>query len=70
MSSRATLILLVSALAVVVCGLVGVGAAYLARRDGASYPQALSRAAGAFAVGITVVSATATALVNLIGQGP
>ncbi|MEV7523827.1 hypothetical protein [Streptomyces sp. NPDC091371] len=70
MSQRTTLILFASALAVVICGLAGVGAAYLARRDGASYPQALSRAAGTFAAGITVVAATATALVNVIGQGP
>ncbi|WP_019608959.1 hypothetical protein [Nocardiopsis sp. CNS-639] len=58
------------AMACVLSGLVavlaGVGAAYLARRDGASYPSAIGRAAATAAATLTVIAAGATALAALV----
>ncbi|MET7356207.1 hypothetical protein [Streptomyces mirabilis] len=59
MSDRTALILLACALTLVVAALVGVGAGYLARRDHATYPTALARAAVAFAATLTLATALA-----------
>ncbi|WP_328766016.1 hypothetical protein [Streptomyces sp. NBC_00286] len=65
MSDRITLILLTCALIVLFAALTGAGAAYLARRDHASYPAALTRAAVAFATTLTLAAAVTTALAAL-----
>jgi uncharacterized membrane protein (DUF441 family) len=65
MSDRTALILLACALALVVAALAGTGAGYLARRDHATYPTALSRAAVAFAGTLTLAAAITTALATL-----
>ncbi|MDG9688803.1 hypothetical protein QC281_01665 [Streptomyces sp. DH17] len=40
---------------------VAAGSGYLSRRDGASYPAAIARAAAAFAATVTVVATLLTA---------
>ncbi|AZM56371.1 hypothetical protein DMA15_30450 [Streptomyces sp. WAC 01529] len=65
MSDRTALILLACALTVVIAALAGTGAGYLARRDHATYPTALARAAVAFAATLTLAAAITTALVAL-----
>ncbi len=52
-------------LSVLVAVLAGVGAAYLARRDGASYPSAIGRAAATAAATLTVIAAVTTAMMSL-----
>lgn len=56
------------ALFVLVAVLVAVAAGYLARRDSASYPAALSRSAKAFAATLTLMAVVTGALVALRGQ--
>lgn len=65
MSDHTALILLACALTLVVAALTGTGAGYLARRDYATYPTALARAAVAFAATLTLAAAITTALVAL-----
>lgn len=57
--------LLTTALVIVIALLAAVGAAKLARMDGATYPAALTRAATAFAAVITLAAAVAGALAAL-----
>ncbi|MCX4561568.1 hypothetical protein OHA02_36000 [Streptomyces phaeochromogenes] len=49
-------------LVALVAVLLGAGAGYLARRDGASYPAAVMRAAAAFGATLGVVSAVTAAI--------
>ncbi|MFI0711389.1 hypothetical protein ACH4SK_12150 [Streptomyces inhibens] len=67
MSDRIVLILLSCALAAVIAALVGAAAGYLARRDHATYPTALSRAAVAFASTVTLIAAVTAALATALG---
>ncbi|MBT2395414.1 hypothetical protein [Streptomyces sp. ISL-100] len=61
MSDKVVLFVLGCALVVLVAALMGAGAGYLARRDGASYPAAVTRAAAAFGATLGVVSAVTAA---------
>ncbi|WP_326709623.1 hypothetical protein OG758_09835 [Streptomyces sp. NBC_01474] len=65
MSDHIALILLACTLALVVAAIVGTGAGYLARRDYATYPTALTRAAVAFAATLNLAAALTTALFAL-----
>ncbi|WP_369695913.1 hypothetical protein [Streptomyces abyssomicinicus] len=47
--------------------LAAAGAGYLARRDDATYPAAISRAAAAFAATLTVAAALIAAAIAIIG---
>ncbi|WP_328687902.1 hypothetical protein OHA74_54160 [Streptomyces phaeochromogenes] len=62
MSSRAALVLLACALTTVIATLVGAAAGYLARRDHATPPAALTRAAVAFAATLTLAATVTVAL--------
>ncbi|MEU8579395.1 hypothetical protein [Streptomyces abikoensis] len=62
MSVRACLILISCALIALLAVLVAGVAGYLARRDQATYPQALTRAAIAFAATLTLVATLTTAV--------
>jgi hypothetical protein len=64
-TDHAALILLAAALAVLTAALVGAGAGYLARRDHATWPQAITRAATAFAATLTLTAALAATLHTL-----
>lgn len=64
-SDRNALILFACALTVVVAALTGAVAGYLARRDNASYPVALTRAAITFAATLTMACALTTTLAEL-----
>ncbi|WP_262701145.1 MULTISPECIES: hypothetical protein [Streptomyces] len=66
MTERNAVILLACALTLVMAALVGAGAGYLARRDHATYPTALTRAATAFSTTLTLAAAIATALASLV----
>jgi hypothetical protein len=63
----AVLVVLGCALVLVVAALVGAGAGYLARRDGASYPAAVTRAVAAFGATLGVAAAITAALATLAG---
>jgi hypothetical protein len=65
MSEWIMMLVLAGTLVVITAVLSGVGAAYLARRDGASYPKAISCAAATTAAAITVAAAVTTALTAL-----
>ncbi|WP_316745531.1 hypothetical protein [Streptomyces sp. MK7] len=62
MSDRTAVITLACAMIVLVAVLVGGAAGYLARRDHATYPAAVARAAFAFAATLTLAAAVASAL--------
>lgn len=64
MIGYAVVILLACLLIMLMGGLVGVGAAYLARREGATYPAALRQGCTAFASTLLVI----TALVSAFGS--
>ncbi|MEU4494221.1 hypothetical protein AB0F96_12420 [Streptomyces sp. NPDC023998] len=66
MSDHTVVILLACALTIVVAALVGAAAGYLARRDHATYPAALTRAAIAFAGTLTLAAALTTVLSALL----
>jgi hypothetical protein len=66
MTERTAVILLACALTFVIAALAGAGAGYLARRDHATYPTALTRAAIAFSATLTLAAAIATALAALV----
>ncbi|MFJ2730791.1 hypothetical protein [Streptomyces collinus] len=55
-------------LAVVVAVMVAATGGYLARRDGASYPAALTRAGVAFAATLTLAAAATAALAALVSH--
>lgn len=67
MSVQVFMVLVGCALAVLFGVLTGVGAGYLARRDGASYPAAVGKAAAAFAATLMVATAVTAALCGLAG---
>ncbi|OLT25313.1 hypothetical protein BJF83_23205 [Nocardiopsis sp. CNR-923] len=62
MVERIMLLVLACALVTITAVLAGVGAAYLARRDGASYPKAIGRAATTAAATLTLAAVLTTAL--------
>ncbi|MFE4922637.1 hypothetical protein [Streptomyces sp. NPDC056661] len=62
MSNKAVLVLLGCVLAVLIAALLGAAAGYLARRDEASYPRALSTAGAAFATTLVVMAAVVQAV--------
>ncbi|WP_435106672.1 hypothetical protein [Nocardiopsis synnemataformans] len=66
MSERIMLLILTCALVTIVAVLVGAGAAYLARRDGASYPRAIVRAAATAVATLTLAAVITTALAELV----
>ncbi|MER6187970.1 hypothetical protein [Streptomyces sp. NPDC001652] len=68
MSERAVLILLTCALTIVIAAaLTAAVAGYLARRDHATYPAALARAAVAFGATLSLATAITTTLIQLGG---
>ncbi|MGW1954561.1 hypothetical protein ACWCPI_17705 [Streptomyces sp. NPDC001920] len=66
MSVLAYLLMSGCVLVLVVAFLVGGAAGYLARRDGASYPAAVTRAATAFGATLGVVAAVVGALAAVV----
>lgn len=64
MSDRTAVIMLVCALTVLVAVLIGGAAGYLARRDHATYPTAVTRAALAFAATLTLAATLTSALAD------
>ncbi|MFF4403337.1 hypothetical protein ACFY2W_20310 [Streptomyces sp. NPDC001262] len=62
MSLRAGLILIGCVLITLLAVLISGAAGYLARRDRATYPQALTRAAIAFATTLTLAATLITAI--------
>lgn len=68
MTHEGAVMVLAMALIVVVAGMIGAAAGYLARRDGASYPAALTRAAAAFAATLMLAAVVTGALVALSGR--
>ncbi|MFI5643307.1 hypothetical protein [Kitasatospora sp. NPDC051705] len=64
--TRLVLLLLAAGLLVVFALLAAVGAAVLARLDGATHPTALTRAAAAFAAVLTLAAVVAGALTQLL----
>ncbi|MFK0025668.1 hypothetical protein [Streptomyces sp. NPDC090798] len=67
MSDRTAVIMLACALTVLIAVLIGAAAGYLARRDHATYPAALTRAAFAFAATLTLAATLTTALTDASG---
>ncbi|MGC5007804.1 hypothetical protein [Streptomyces sp. NBC_00353] len=68
MSDRRLTLILFTALSALVLAITAAAAAgYLSRRDGASYPAALARAAVTFATTLTVAAALVTAGATLTG---
>jgi uncharacterized membrane protein (DUF441 family) len=66
MSVRTAVILLACTVVILTATLAGAGAGYLARRDHASYPEALTHAAVAFSGTVTLAAVVATALASLM----
>jgi hypothetical protein len=64
-TDRAALVLIATALTMLVALQAAAVAGYLARRDHATTPQILTRAATAFAATLTLVAVLATALHTL-----
>lgn len=56
MSDHSIVVLLAATLTLFVASVVAIAAGYLARRDHASYPQAIFRAAGTFAATLTLAT--------------
>lgn len=67
MSDRIAVLLLACVLTTVIAFLAGAAAGYLARRDHATYPSALTRAAIAFTATLTLAAVVSTALAELVG---
>lgn len=67
MSDHTVLIVIACALVLVIAALAGAGAGYLARRDRATYPTAVTRAAIAFAATLTLAATVTAALASLVG---
>lgn len=67
MSDHTFLIMIAGALVLVVAALAGAGTGYLARRDRATYPTAVARAAIAFAATLTLAANVTAALASLAG---
>lgn len=68
MAYHGVVMVLATAHVVVVATLIAAAAGYLARRDHASYPAALARAATAFAATLMLAAAVTGALVALTGR--
>lgn len=68
MSDHDAVILLACAQVILIALLAAAAAGYLARRDHASWPAALTRAAIAFAATLTLAAALATTLSDLSGR--
>ena len=66
MTDRTVSVLLGSGIAVLVAVQVAAAAGYLARRDHASWPQAITRAATAFAAVLTLSAVVTEAMYRLI----
>jgi uncharacterized membrane protein (DUF441 family) len=66
MSARTATILLACIVIFLVAVLAGMGAAYLARRDQATYSTALGHAAIAFTATLTLAAAITTALAEVV----
>jgi hypothetical protein len=64
-SNRLALLLFTAQSTIVLAITAAAGAGYLSRRDGASYPAAIARAATAFAATVTVAAAVLTATMAL-----
>jgi hypothetical protein len=60
------IILMATALTTLVAALIGTAAGCLARRDHASWPQAIARAAATFAAVLSLTAVLVEALHNLI----
>ncbi|MEU5643027.1 hypothetical protein [Streptomyces milbemycinicus] len=67
MSVRTAMTLFALALSVLAALLVAVAAGYLARRDQATYPAAVTRAATAFAATMTLIAVVVGALFAAAG---
>jgi hypothetical protein len=65
MSDRCSMIIVACALVTLTGLFVASAAGYLARRDHASYPTAVTRAAVAFAATLTLATALATAITSI-----
>jgi hypothetical protein len=61
-SDHTALILLATAFVLLAAALIAVGAGYLARRDHATWPHAITRAATAYGATLTLIAALATAV--------
>ena len=68
MSDHCAVILLACALVTLTGVLVAAAAGYLARRDDASYPAALTRAAAAFTATLTVTATLTAAVISVARQ--
>ncbi|GHE51684.1 hypothetical protein [Streptomyces capitiformicae] len=68
MTNEMAVIVLGVGLVLVAASMIAAGAGYLARRDGASYPAAVTRAGAALAATLTVVAAATAALAALTGR--
>ncbi|MFY7065697.1 hypothetical protein ACOQFV_07530 [Nocardiopsis changdeensis] len=66
MSAWIVSLALSGAVVTVVAVLAGAGAAYLARRDGATYPKAIRHAAATLAATLTLAAVLTTALAALV----
>ena len=66
MTYRTALILLAAAFAALIATLAAVAAGYLSRRDQAAWPQAVVRAATAFAATLTLIALLVTTMYNMI----
>ena len=66
MTNRTVLILLAAALTTLTAALTAIAAGYLARRDHATWPQSIIRAAATFAATLTLAAVLTTALHTLI----
>jgi hypothetical protein len=66
MTDHTALVLLAAALAALTAALAAAIAGYLTRRDHATYPQAIARAAATFAATLTLAAAAAVTLHALI----
>ncbi|MFI6933068.1 hypothetical protein [Streptomyces sp. NPDC050287] len=66
MSDHCAVLLLACALVTLTGILIAAAAGYLARRDHASYPAALTRAAVAFTATLTLAAALVTTLTSLV----
>ncbi|MEV7243141.1 hypothetical protein AB0N92_18110 [Streptomyces sp. NPDC093248] len=67
MSNHLALVLFTALATLVLAITAAAGAGYLSRRDGASYPAAIARAAAAVAATVMVTAAMVTAAVALAG---
>jgi hypothetical protein len=65
MSDHHAIVLLSCALVTLMAVLIAAAVGYLARRDHASYPAALTRAATAFTATLTLTAALVTALTTV-----